>query len=115
MRTKSAKKALRQSKKREVRNKKIRKALKEAIKVFRKNPIKKDLSKLYSLIDTAAKKRVIHKNKAARLKSRLAKLLNKKERGSQELPRRKTVKKRLSNKKASDKNNDNKDNKNNEK
>lgn len=104
MRTKSAKKALRQSKKREARNKKVRGALKEAIKNFRKNPKEKDLSKVYSIIDTAAKKHIIHKNKAARLKSRLAKLLNKKKKEAPEPSKKKTIKKRRSsNKKISSK------------
>jgi small subunit ribosomal protein S20 len=77
MRTKSAKKALKQSKKHAIRNTKVKKSLKEAVKGFEKNPQKKLLAKVYSIIDTAAKKHIIHQNKAARLKSRLAKLLKK--------------------------------------
>jgi small subunit ribosomal protein S20 len=53
------------------------KALK-AIKSFRKSPKKNDLPKLFSAIDRAAKKRIFHKKKADRLKSRLSKLVEKK-------------------------------------
>jgi small subunit ribosomal protein S20 len=66
---KSAKKALVVSLKRKEANKKIKESFKKALK-------KKDLSLAYSLLDRAAVKKTIHKNKAARLKSRLAKKLN---------------------------------------
>jgi len=73
--TKSAKKALRKDRKRTVINKLRKKITKEAIKAFKKTLSEKDLKKAVSLIDRLAKNKVIHKNKAARLKSRLAKLL----------------------------------------
>lgn len=41
----------------------------------RKKPTKKNLGSVFSELDRAAKKHVIHKNKAARLKSRLSKLV----------------------------------------
>ena len=69
MKKKSAKKALVVSLKRKETNKKIKESFKKALK-------KKDLSLAYSLLDRAAVKKAIHKNKAARLKSRLAKKLN---------------------------------------
>jgi len=56
----------------------IRTAYKEAVAGFKKKPTVKGLTTLFSKIDRAAKKRVIHKNKASRLKSRLAKLVLKK-------------------------------------
>ncbi len=74
--TKSAKKALRQSKKRALRNKKRKKQIKEGIKSFSKHPTTKTLKTAISLIDRAVKKNIFHKNKAARMKSRLTKQLN---------------------------------------
>jgi small subunit ribosomal protein S20 len=73
--TKSAKKALRRDRRRAVVNKKIIQKVKAAIKKFRQNPTKKALGEVYKAIDRTAKKKVFHKNKAARLKSRLAKLV----------------------------------------
>lgn len=103
--TKSAKKALRVSKRRHTINLRVKRAYKGAVKDVRKTAThvttearKKDetqkkrtktaiteaqkknearkntLSKAYSELDKAAKKGIIHKNKASRLKSRLAKL-----------------------------------------
>lgn len=72
---KSAKKALKQSRYKKSLNDKIKKQLREAIKAFRANPTAEGLKKAYSFIDRAAKKMVIHKNKAARLKSGASKLL----------------------------------------
>ena len=84
--TKSAKKALRQSKRRALRNKKRKKQVKEGIKLFSKNPTKKTLGAAISLIDRAVKKNIFHKNKAARLKSQLTKQLNQ----SHDKPKKKT-------------------------
>lgn len=67
--TKSAKKALRQTKTRTVRNQKIKQALKLALKKANKE----NLSNTFSTIDKAVKRNIIHKNRAGRLKSRLAK------------------------------------------
>lgn len=72
--TVSAKKALRRDQRRAVINKRIRRRLKQVLKQARENPTNKLLSQAVSILDRAAKKRVIHPNKAARLKSRLAKL-----------------------------------------
>lgn len=44
---------------------------------MRKKPTVKTLESLFSALDKAVKGRVIHKNKAARLKSRLSKLMKK--------------------------------------
>lgn len=67
---KSAKKKLRQDKVRKSLNRVIRSTFKKAIK--KSSGTKKDIATAYSKIDKAAKKRVIHKKKAARLKSRIA-------------------------------------------
>ena len=73
--TLSAKKKLRGDKKKTAVNILVKRRLKKAIKTMRRQPTKKNLYLATSLLDLAAKKRVIHKNKAARLKSRLAKFL----------------------------------------
>lgn len=72
---KSAKKKLNQDKKRTKTNQPIKAMAQRAIISFRKNPNLKSLSKVYRLIDHAAKKKIFKKNKAARLKSRLTILL----------------------------------------
>jgi small subunit ribosomal protein S20 len=69
---KSAKKRVRVARKAAVRNSKTKRNFKSALKVFTKNPTDKALSEAQSTLDTAAKKGVIHKNKAARLKKRAA-------------------------------------------
>jgi small subunit ribosomal protein S20 len=79
--TKSAEKALRQSKKRRVANQKRAKDYKLTFKEFKKvadtkkNDAAKLLPKLYKALDKAAKTNVIKKNKASRLKSKAALLL----------------------------------------
>ena len=79
--TKSAKKALRQSKRRQVRNLAVKSAMKETVKEFRRAIEAKDstkarelLSLIYQKLDKAAKRNVIHQNTAARKKSRLSRL-----------------------------------------
>jgi len=77
---KSAKKKMRQDKVRNKRNDKYLDAYKIAVKKVKSATTKTkivDLVKLaYSKIDKAVKKRVIHKNKAARLKAAMAKFLS---------------------------------------
>ena len=82
--TKSAIKALRQSAKHRERNVSFKRRMKEAIKTLRelirdkKNAeALKKLPALFKLIDTSAKKNLIHKNNAARKKSRLTLAVNK--------------------------------------
>lgn len=82
--TKSAKKALRKSQKRHLRNLGRKKALHDAIKKVKKaalNKNKEEAIKLlplaYKTIDKMAKVGYLKKNTAARKKSRLAKLVNK--------------------------------------
>jgi small subunit ribosomal protein S20 len=72
----SAKKKLRQDIKRTAQNSRTKRNLKETVKTAKKNPDTKTISEAYSEIDTAVKKKVIHKNKAARLKSQLVKRVN---------------------------------------
>lgn len=72
---KSAIKKLKQDKKRTMVNKVYRENLRRAVKEARKEKSAKAVRLAYSALDKAAKKKVIHKNKAARLKSRLMKLL----------------------------------------
>ena len=80
----AAVKRLRQDKKRHARNLKIRTELKKIIKKFLglvagKNAAeaKTTLQKVFSLLDKAAKKNIIHPNTASRKKSRLAHRLTK--------------------------------------
>jgi small subunit ribosomal protein S20 len=75
--TNSAKKALRKDRSREVVNRQIRRRLKLALKEARQKPTPKVLDRAASVLDRAAKKRVIHPSKAARLKSRLSELAKK--------------------------------------
>jgi small subunit ribosomal protein S20 len=69
---------LRADKRKAATNLRVRKVLKEAVSTMRKKPTEKKLRELFSSVDRAVKVRVIHKNKAARLKSRLAALVKKK-------------------------------------
>lgn len=75
--TKSAEKALRRDRRRKVVNLRIKRKIKAALKSARLQPTRKNLSAAYSALDRAAKKHVIHKNKAARLKSRLMRVVEK--------------------------------------
>jgi small subunit ribosomal protein S20 len=80
--TKSAKKALRQSKKRRARNiqrkKTIKKLLKEVENLVYEKKVeeaKKLLPQVYKVLDKAAKTGLIKKNTVARKKSRISRLL----------------------------------------
>jgi len=72
--TKSAKKKLKKDKKREKENAILESLYKGALKKAKKNPTEKNIKEAAVLIDKAAKKNIIHKNKAARNKSSLAKI-----------------------------------------
>jgi len=81
---KSAKKALRGSKRKQVFNLRRAKEMKETIKdaktlIAKKSAVEAEklLPKMYAAIDKAAKKGIIKKNTAARKKSRLSKLIQK--------------------------------------
>ncbi len=78
--TKSAKKALRQSERKKTFNLRRKNAYKLAVKTFRKNLAESNLEtaqsllpKVFQTLDKAAKGKTIKKNKASRLKSRLSK------------------------------------------
>lgn len=80
----AAVKRQRVDKKRSARNSRIKKEIRKNIKEFlglvnakKTDEAKKSLSKVSSLLDKAAKKNVIHDNKAARDKSRLAQKISK--------------------------------------
>jgi small subunit ribosomal protein S20 len=72
---KSAKKRIRQSENRRARNKSVRSRLRTSVKKYRSAETSKSesLPATYSEIDVARKKGAIHRNAAARYKSRLAK------------------------------------------
>lgn len=72
---KSAAKALRQAKKRTLRNKGKVSSLKAEVKKFKKQKNSESLAKIYSLVDKMTKTHVIHKNKSKRLKSRFASMV----------------------------------------
>lgn len=78
---KSPMKRMKTDKKREARNNYVIKTLKTLSKQFRSDiPVeekRKILDTIYSQLDKAAKKGVIHKRTASRRKSRLAAILNK--------------------------------------
>lgn len=73
--TKSAIKALRQTKRRTAKNKAWKEKLKTAIKKAEKEKNKETISYAFKIADKSAKVGIIHKNKAGRLKSKLSKLL----------------------------------------
>lgn len=75
--TKRAIKKLRHDRKTAVVNDKMRRTVKNLVKTMRKHPSAKTLTSVYQILDKAAKRHVIAKNRASRLKSRLAKLLTK--------------------------------------
>ena len=69
---KSAQKALRQTKRRTAINKVWKHKLKEALKKARSQKTKEAISYAFKIVDKVAKVRIIHKNKAARIKSKLS-------------------------------------------
>jgi len=77
---KSALKRIRANESRKIQNRYHGKTMRNAIKKFKAIEIKGDataeLPKLVSMIDKMAKRAVIHKNKAANLKSKLTRKVN---------------------------------------
>ncbi len=73
----SALKRIRQNEKRRVHNRYYARSMRNALKDFRaltdKKAAEEKFSKLASMIDKLVKKNIIHKNKAANLKSKMAK------------------------------------------
>lgn len=74
---KNAKKALRASEKKTIINSQLKSKMKTTIDEVKKTPTVVKLSAAFSAIDRAVKKNLIQKNKAARLKASLSKLLKK--------------------------------------
>lgn len=91
---KSAQKALRVSERNKKYNLKFKEELRALIKKIKKERKKEDLKRVISLLDKAASKNVIHKNKAARLKSRLFRKFKEGKEIKEELKRKKKVLKR---------------------
>lgn len=75
--TKRAIKKLRHDHIRTAKSDAVRESLRKLVKTARVSPGKKSLSAAFRGLDKAAKTHIIHKNKAARLKSRLSKLAGK--------------------------------------
>ncbi len=70
---KSAKKRVRQARKSTALNARTKRAVKSSIKVLHTKTTEDTFKKAQSAIDVAAKKGVLHKNKAARKKRQIAK------------------------------------------
>ena len=81
LRHKSAQKRARQTVKRTERNKKFRTLIKSSVKNLKaqkeKAAAELELKRTTTILDRAATKRIIHKNKAANIKSKLTKAVNK--------------------------------------
>lgn len=73
----SAKKRIRQSESRRIRNKYHARTTRNAVKKLRNTTDKKEAAEMYpkvvAMLDKLAQKSIIHKNKASNLKSKLAK------------------------------------------
>lgn len=90
---KSAKKKLRKDKTREKRNFVLKTSLKKALKAALKKPTAETIKKAVILADKNTKNKLMHKNKAARIKSRLSKLIKTTPKGN---PTQKTPKSKSS-------------------
>jgi small subunit ribosomal protein S20 len=77
---KSAEKRVRQIKARTLRNRYAARTMRNALKKFRASEDKEEARSLFpkvsAMLDKLAKRNVIHKNKAANLKSKMAKRVN---------------------------------------
>ncbi|MBO4740828.1 MAG: 30S ribosomal protein S20 [Bacteroidales bacterium] len=77
---KSSKKRIRSSERRRVENRYYAKTMRNALRDFRaledKAEAMERMPKMVSIIDRLAKRSVIHKNKAANLKSKISKKVN---------------------------------------
>jgi len=89
---KHAKKKLRQDKKRTLLNKKVKEAYKKLVKKAKADKTQKALSAAFSSVDKASKKNIIPKNRAARMKASLAKIVEGKKTVSTAAPAKKTKK-----------------------
>ncbi|MFQ5678279.1 MAG: 30S ribosomal protein S20 [Gemmatimonadota bacterium] len=79
--TKSAKKRLRQNDRRRLRNRSLRSEIRthtrRILETESAEEVEGALSRLYTLLDRAANKRILHPNAAARRKARVARHLRK--------------------------------------
>ncbi len=75
-RIKSAKKRMRQARARTLHNRTQRSAIKTAVKKARAEGTKESVASAAQALDRGARKKLIHRNAAARKKSRLARKLN---------------------------------------
>ncbi len=75
---KSAEKRLKTAKKSNLRNREIKSRIKTSVKKVEDTPDQASLKAALSTLDYAAGRKVIHPNKASRIKSRLTKLVQKK-------------------------------------
>lgn len=76
--TKTAKRALRVSLRKRSVNETLRKSIEIAENKAKKSPTLKNISAVFSLADRAKKRKIVHKNKVAHLKSKFSKLLTSK-------------------------------------
>jgi len=74
---KNAKKALRASQRKTIINTQLKSKMKTAIDEMKKSPAADKLSVAFSALDRSVKKNIVQKNKAARVKASLSKLLGK--------------------------------------
>lgn len=74
--TKSALKRIKTSIKRNLRNRQVKSTVRTAVRKFQDNVTADSLRAAMSVLDKAVSKGVLHRNTAARKKSRLAKKLN---------------------------------------
>jgi small subunit ribosomal protein S20 len=70
----NAKKALRVSKRKTTINSRVKSILKTMVDKVKKTPTAQNLSEAYSALDITVKTNLMHRNKAARVKSQLSKL-----------------------------------------
>src|SRR3990167_9756912 len=89
---KSAKKSLRQDRRRAKVNARVRRIMKRAVKLAAKQPTDKNISEAYRRVDRAAKKGIVHKNAGARLKARLMQRIKSVKVSKQNSVKRKSVK-----------------------
>lgn len=73
----SAIKKMRQDKRQTVINKPIKTSVRTSLEKVIKNPNKENARLAFKVVDKAAKKHIIHKNKADRLKARISNILAK--------------------------------------
>lgn len=72
---KNAKKALRVSKRKAEQRRPIKSKVKTVLDAVKKAPSAKTVSTAFSAIDRAVKRNILHKKKAARLKSQVSRLV----------------------------------------